>query len=239
MLPAIERRSGRSRYTSTTWSSSSTATRFSPASTEISSSRFAFGSGARFGGCRRRAAAASATSARPASSARRPVALRGAPAFAAGAFAAGACAVASAPRGLPLAVAPAARAAAALLRWLRSSVPAGRRRFGRIVDGSGVNCRCCCGSRGRRLLASALLASEPGQWQSVSPRDRARAARSLNAGARHAGVVKSLGIGLRPEYQQAAGLLYAASIAGAAAPGGRGSRGAAGRRAHAHGSSSP
>src|SRR5438067_10296290 len=54
MLPAIDRRSGRSRYTSATRSSSSTATRFSPASTETSSSRFAFGSGARFGGVRRR-----------------------------------------------------------------------------------------------------------------------------------------------------------------------------------------
>src|SRR5579884_4553863 len=54
MFPAIDLRSGRSRYTSATLSSSSTATRFSPASTETSSSRFAFGSGARFGAVRRR-----------------------------------------------------------------------------------------------------------------------------------------------------------------------------------------
>ena len=54
MFPAIERRSGRSRYTSATRSSSITATRCSPMSTEISSSRFAAGSGARRGGWRRR-----------------------------------------------------------------------------------------------------------------------------------------------------------------------------------------
>src|SRR6476620_3662531 len=54
MLPAIERRSGRSRYTSATRSSSSTATRCSPTSTETSSSRFACGRGARRGGSRRR-----------------------------------------------------------------------------------------------------------------------------------------------------------------------------------------
>src|SRR4051794_41399895 len=50
MFPAIERRSGRSRYASATFSSSSTATRCSPTSTEISSSRFAGGSGGRLGG---------------------------------------------------------------------------------------------------------------------------------------------------------------------------------------------
>src|SRR5919198_5072028 len=54
MLPAIERRSGRSRYTSATLSSSSTATRCSPTSTETRSSRFASGSGARRGVSRRR-----------------------------------------------------------------------------------------------------------------------------------------------------------------------------------------
>src|SRR3954469_16097571 len=54
MLPAIERRSGRSRYASATLSSSSTATRCSLTSTEITSSRFAAGSGARRGGVRRR-----------------------------------------------------------------------------------------------------------------------------------------------------------------------------------------
>ena len=54
MFPAIERRSGRSRYTSATRSSSITATRCSPMSTEISSSRLAAGSGARRGGWRRR-----------------------------------------------------------------------------------------------------------------------------------------------------------------------------------------
>ena len=43
MFPAIDRRSGRSRYTSATRSSSITATRCSPMSTEISSSRFAAG----------------------------------------------------------------------------------------------------------------------------------------------------------------------------------------------------
>src|SRR6476469_6790084 len=56
MLPAIERRSGRSRYASATLSSSTTATRCSPTSTEISSSRFAGGSGGRLGGVRRRGA---------------------------------------------------------------------------------------------------------------------------------------------------------------------------------------
>ena len=54
MLPAIERRSGRSRYTSATRSSSRTATRCSPTSTETRSSRFASGRGARLGGSRRR-----------------------------------------------------------------------------------------------------------------------------------------------------------------------------------------
>src|SRR3954451_16137496 len=54
MLPAIERRSGRSRYASATLSSSSTATRCSLTSTEITSSRLAGGSGARRGGVRRR-----------------------------------------------------------------------------------------------------------------------------------------------------------------------------------------
>src|SRR3954447_22145864 len=54
MFPAIERRSGRSRYASATLSSSSTATRCSLTSTEITSSRFAAGSGARRGGVRRR-----------------------------------------------------------------------------------------------------------------------------------------------------------------------------------------
>src|SRR6266508_733834 len=54
MFPAIDRRSGRSRYTSATRSSSRTATRCSPTSTETSSSRFASGSGARRGGSRRR-----------------------------------------------------------------------------------------------------------------------------------------------------------------------------------------
>src|SRR5436190_662219 len=54
MFPAIERRFGRSRYTSATLSSSSTATLCSPTSTETSSSRFAAGSGARRGGVRRR-----------------------------------------------------------------------------------------------------------------------------------------------------------------------------------------
>src|SRR3954464_3133556 len=63
MLPAIERRSGRSRYASATLSSSTTATPSppaatggSPTSTEISSSRFAGGSGGRLGGGRRRGA---------------------------------------------------------------------------------------------------------------------------------------------------------------------------------------
>src|SRR6266700_4360911 len=56
MLPAIERLSGRSRYTSATRSSSRTATRCSPTSTETRSSRFAAGSGARFGGWRRHVA---------------------------------------------------------------------------------------------------------------------------------------------------------------------------------------
>ena len=54
MFPAIERRSGRSRYTSVTRSSSSSATRCSPTSTEIKSSRFASGRGARRAGWRRR-----------------------------------------------------------------------------------------------------------------------------------------------------------------------------------------
>src|SRR5881628_2375950 len=54
MSPAIDRRSGRSRYTSATRSSSKTATRCSPTSTDTSSSRFACGSGARRGGSRRR-----------------------------------------------------------------------------------------------------------------------------------------------------------------------------------------
>ena len=54
MSPAIDRRSGRSRYTSATRSSSRTATRCSPTSTDTSSSRFACGSGARRGGSRRR-----------------------------------------------------------------------------------------------------------------------------------------------------------------------------------------
>jgi hypothetical protein len=53
-LPAIDRRSGRSRYTSATRSSSKTATRCSPTSTETSSSRLACGSGALRGGSRRR-----------------------------------------------------------------------------------------------------------------------------------------------------------------------------------------
>src|SRR5437764_5539303 len=54
MFPAIDRRSGRSRYTSATRSSSRTATRCSPTSTDTSSSRFASGSGARRGGSRLR-----------------------------------------------------------------------------------------------------------------------------------------------------------------------------------------
>src|SRR4051795_3967789 len=54
MLPAFERRSGRSRETSGALSSSRTATRCSPTSTETRSSRFAFGSGARRGVSRRR-----------------------------------------------------------------------------------------------------------------------------------------------------------------------------------------
>src|SRR6266511_1749022 len=54
MFPAIDRRSGRSMYTSATRSSSRTATRCSPTSTETSNSRFASGSGARRGGSRRR-----------------------------------------------------------------------------------------------------------------------------------------------------------------------------------------
>src|SRR5215208_8486436 len=56
MLPAIERRSGRSRYASATLSSSTTATRCSPTSTEIRSSRLAGGNGGRLGGVRRRGA---------------------------------------------------------------------------------------------------------------------------------------------------------------------------------------
>src|SRR5207244_3792791 len=54
MFPAIDRRSGRSRYTSATRSSSRTATRCSPTSTETSNSRLASGRGARRGGSRRR-----------------------------------------------------------------------------------------------------------------------------------------------------------------------------------------
>src|SRR5207244_8309348 len=90
-------------------------------------------------------------------------------------------------RRLAGAIAPSARAAAALLRCGRGLSVVGRR----LVDGQCFNFEVLRGSRERRLICR-LLAPEPRQWQTISPDLSARAASPLRAGARRGCVGKAL-----------------------------------------------
>src|SRR5439155_21866266 len=97
---------------------------------------------------------------------------------------------------LLLAVSPTARPATALLGGgtrlsvvVRGLIGCG------LVDGQCINFEGFRGGRGRRLLLR-LLASEPGQWQTISPESCARAASPANeqtgAGARRGWLGKAL-----------------------------------------------
>ena len=81
-----------------------------------------------------------------------------------------------------LAVAPATRTAAALLRCSGARLSVAARRCGGRVDGQRFNLGTFRGARERRQIFR-LLASEKRQWQTISPVRSARAA-SRNAGAR-------------------------------------------------------